>query len=161
MFEKFTDEARHAVVLAQEGARLLRHDYIGTEHLLPALVPEGWATTYGHIPFTPEAKRAFEGALDESRRRGNQHVGTAHLLLSLLREPSGRVAAAGAVLSLPAGAVRRPVVGRGQSAGVVRHRPRDGPATHHRDRHRRHDRRAPAGLRPRRPRSTCVGPARQ
>ena len=118
MFERFTDGARRAVVLAQEEARLLDHNYIGTEHLLLGLIEtrEGIASTalvalgvggprvreavesivgrgseppVGHIPFTPRAKKVLELALRESLQLGHNYIGTEHLLLGLIREGEG------------------------------------------------------------------------
>jgi hypothetical protein len=121
MFERFTDRARRVVVLAQEEARMLDHDYIGTEHLLlgliregegvaakalraldvdldtlrrevEALVGRGQQPTKGHIPFTPPAKKALELALRESVHLGHDYIGTEHLLLGLVREGEGPAA---------------------------------------------------------------------
>ena len=112
MFERFTDQAHRAVVFAQEEARRLNHDHVGTEHLLAGLLREergaavqvlaasgvtldavreriaalagpGQAPPRGHIPFTPRAKKGFELALREAARLG-QHIGTGHLLLGLI-----------------------------------------------------------------------------
>jgi len=118
MFERFTDRARRAVVLAQEDARLLNHNYIGTEHLLLGLVHEGGGVAAqalaslgisleavrqqveqiigrgqqaprGHIPFTPRAKEVMELAMRESDALGHVHIDTEHLLLGLIREGHG------------------------------------------------------------------------
>jgi ATP-dependent Clp protease ATP-binding subunit ClpC len=117
VFERFTDEARRVVVMAQEEAREMPHDYIGTEHLLLGLlrVDESvgfWALNdagvsldsarravrrivgagekpAGHIPFTVRAKKALENAYRQSIKRGDQAVGSGHLLLGLLDEPHG------------------------------------------------------------------------
>ncbi|MEV6924946.1 AAA family ATPase [Dactylosporangium sp. NPDC051485] len=118
MFERFTDRSRRVVVLAQEAARTLNHNYIGTEHLLLGLLHEGegLAATVlralgvtleavtreveeivglgpraatGYIPFTPRAKKALELSLRESLRLGSSHIGTEHILLALLREGEG------------------------------------------------------------------------
>jgi ATP-dependent Clp protease ATP-binding subunit ClpC len=118
MFERFTDRARRVVVLAQEEARMLEHDYIGTEHLLLALVHEGGGVAAraleslgisldavrqqveqiigrgqqarsGSIPFTPRAKKVMELALREAEAMGHGYVGTEHLLLGLIREGDG------------------------------------------------------------------------
>jgi ATP-dependent Clp protease ATP-binding subunit ClpC len=118
MFERFTDKARRVVVLAQEEARMLDHNYIGTEHLLLGLIPEGEGvaaqalTTMGigldavreqveqiigrgkgrpagHIPFTPRAKKVLELALREALQLGHNYIGTEHILLGLLREGEG------------------------------------------------------------------------
>jgi ATP-dependent Clp protease ATP-binding subunit ClpC len=119
MFEKFTDRARRVVVWAQEEARALEHDHIGTEHLLLGLVHEGqgvaakaleslgisleavrervedavppgqYSRPSGHIPFTPRAKKALEQSLSEAKVLGHRYVGTEHILLGLLREGEG------------------------------------------------------------------------
>src|ERR671919_467766 len=118
MFERFTDRARRVVVLAQEEARLLNHNYIGTEHLLLGLIHEGeglaakaleslgvsldqvrsqvedmigvgTATPQGHIPFTPRAKKGLELSLREALQLGHNYIGTEHILLGLLREGEG------------------------------------------------------------------------
>jgi ATP-dependent Clp protease ATP-binding subunit ClpC len=118
MFERFTDRARRVVVLAQEEARMLDHNYIGTEHLLLGLVHEGEGvaaesldslgisletvrTTVeqiigrgqqmpsGHIPFTPRAKKVLELSLREALQLGHNYIGTEHLLLGLIREGEG------------------------------------------------------------------------
>jgi ATP-dependent Clp protease ATP-binding subunit ClpC len=118
MFERFTERARRVVVLAQEEARELDHNYIGTEHLLlgilrdgegvavraldqlgvsrPAvreqvvtMVGRGRSTPSGHIPFTPRAKKALELSLREALQLNHNHIGTEHILLGLLREGDG------------------------------------------------------------------------
>jgi hypothetical protein len=118
MFERFTDRARRVVVLAQEEARMLNHNYIGTEHILLGLIREGEGVAAraleslgisleaarqqveeiigqgqhapsGHIPFTPRAKRVLELSLRESRQLGHNYIGTEHILLGLLREGEG------------------------------------------------------------------------
>ena len=118
MFQRFTDRARRAVHLAQEEARLLRHDYIGTEHLLLGLLYEGegvaakaleslgislqevrgqvegiighgQSLVAGQVPFTPRAKKALELSLREALALGHHYIGTEHLLLGLLREGEG------------------------------------------------------------------------
>ena len=118
MFERFTDRARRVVVLAQAEARLLQHNYIGTEHLLLGLIQEGdgvaaralraldvefddvragvltivgegHAAPPGHIPFTPRAKKVLEMALREAQQLGHSFIGTEHILLGLLREGAG------------------------------------------------------------------------
>jgi ATP-dependent Clp protease ATP-binding subunit ClpC len=121
MFERFTDRARRVVVLAQEEARMLEHNYIGTEHLLLALIHEGEGVAAkalraldvdldtlrrevealvgrgqqppkGHIPFTPRAKKVLELALRESVQLGHDYIGTEHLLLGIVREGEGPAA---------------------------------------------------------------------
>ena len=118
MFQRFTERARRAVVLAQEEARLLGHNYIGTEHLLLGQVheAEGIAaraletmgigldsvrqkvvdlighdapTPSGHIPFTPPAKAAFELSLREAMKLGHNYIGTEHILLGLIKKGEG------------------------------------------------------------------------
>jgi len=121
MFHRFTDRARRAVHLAQEEARLLRHDYVGTEHLLLGLLYEeegvaakalaslgisreqvrvqveeitgrGQGSRSGPIPFTARAKKALELSLREALALGHHHIGTEHLLLGLLRDGQGAAA---------------------------------------------------------------------
>ena len=118
MFERFTDRARHVVVLAQEEARGLQHNYIGTEHLLLGLLGEpdgigaralegfglslakareeviarvdaGKKAPEGHIPFTPRSKKTLELALREALALGHNYIGTEHILLGLVREADG------------------------------------------------------------------------
>jgi ATP-dependent Clp protease ATP-binding subunit ClpA len=118
MFERFTDRARRVVVGAQEEARLLNHNYIGTEHLLLGLAHEGQGVAAtalerlgirlealrsqvqeiigqgqqapsGHIPFTPRAKKVLELSLRESQQLGHNYIGTEHILLGLIREGEG------------------------------------------------------------------------
>jgi ATP-dependent Clp protease ATP-binding subunit ClpA len=118
MFERFTNRARHVVVLAQEEARRLQHNYIGTEHVLLGLLAEpdglafralerfgmslegtreevkavvgtGNATVSGHIPFTPRAKKILELALREALALHHNYIGTEHILLGVIREGSG------------------------------------------------------------------------
>ena len=118
MFERFTDRARRVVVLAQEEARMLDHNYIGTEHLLLALIHEGEGVAAkaltelgislaatrqavediigrgaqapsGHIPFTPRAKKVLELSLREALQLGSDYIGTEHILLGLIREGDG------------------------------------------------------------------------
>ena len=118
MFERFTNRARRVVVLAQEEARLLRHNYIGTEHLLLGIMAEGEGTAFraldglgltlelarqqvegiigagqnamsGHIPFTPRAKKVLELSLREALQLGHNYIGTEHILLGIIREGHG------------------------------------------------------------------------
>ncbi len=118
MFERFTDRARRVVVLAQEEARLLNHNYIGTEHILLGLLNEGEGIAAkaleslginlsgvreqvveiigqgqqaptGHIPFTPRAKKVLELSLREALQLGHNYIGTEHILLGLIREGEG------------------------------------------------------------------------
>jgi len=115
MFERFTDQSRRAVVLAQEEARHLNHNYIGTEHLLAGLrrenrgaaaralesagitmdavraeieklVGRGQAAPSGHIPFTPRAKKCLELSLREALNLGHNHIGPGHMLLALISQ---------------------------------------------------------------------------
>jgi ATP-dependent Clp protease ATP-binding subunit ClpC len=118
MFERFTDRARRVVVLAQEEARKLNHNYIGTEHILLGLIQEGEGhaakaleelnisienvknevveiigegqqSPSGHIPFTPRAKKVLELSLREALQLGHNYIGTEHILLGLIREGEG------------------------------------------------------------------------
>ena len=118
MFERFTEKARQVIVFAQEEARGLKHNYIGTEHILLGLLREekglaayvlesfdvtlervrgqivrivgsGEEATDGQVPFTPRAKKVFELALRESLSLGHMYVGTEHVLLGLVREGEG------------------------------------------------------------------------
>jgi len=119
MFERFTSEARRAIVLAQEEARRLQHNYIGTEHLLLGLLAEPDAIAAravarfgldlasgvtdvteiiglgqqpmqgGHIPFTPRAKKCLELALREALQLGHDYIGPEHVLLGIVREGEG------------------------------------------------------------------------
>jgi hypothetical protein len=118
MFERFTDRARRVVVLAQEEARMLNHNYIGTEHILLGLIQEGEgvaaqcleslgisleavraqvreiigegkSTPSGHIPFTPRAKKVLELSLREALHLQHDYIGTEHILLGLIREGEG------------------------------------------------------------------------
>src|SRR5207249_4450241 len=113
MFERFTDRARRVVVLAQEEARMLNHNYIGTEHILLGLIHEGEGVAAkaleslgisldavrhqveeiigqgqtpptGHIPFTPRAKKVLELSLREALQLGHNYIGTEHILLGLI-----------------------------------------------------------------------------
>lgn len=118
MFERFTDRARRVVVLAQDEARELNHNYIGTEHILLGLISEGDGVAAkalesmgisldavrsevvdiigrgsqppsGHVPFTPRAKKVLEYSLREALQLGHKYIGTEHLLLGLIREGEG------------------------------------------------------------------------
>jgi ATP-dependent Clp protease ATP-binding subunit ClpC len=118
MFERFTDRARRVVLLAQEEARMLNHNYIGTEHILLGLIQEGEGVAAkaleslgielkgvrqqveeiigqgqqapgGHIPFTPRAKKVLELSLREALQLGHNYIGTEHILLGLIREGEG------------------------------------------------------------------------
>jgi ATP-dependent Clp protease ATP-binding subunit ClpA len=139
MFERFTDRARRVVVLSQEEARLLNHDYIGTEHLLLGLVAEregvaaraltavgisleavrrqveeiigqGTSVPSGHIPFTPRAKKVLELSLREALQLGHNYIGTEHILLGLIREGEGVAAQVLVTLGADLARVRQQVV---------------------------------------------------
>ena len=140
MFERFTDRARRVVVLAQEEARMLNHDYIGTEHLLLGLVHErpgvaakaleslgisleavraqveevigqGQGAPTGHIPFTPRAKKVLELSLREALNLGHNYIGTEHILLGLVREGEGVAAQVLVRLGADLPRVRQQVIG--------------------------------------------------
>jgi ATP-dependent Clp protease ATP-binding subunit ClpC len=118
MLERFTDRARRVIVLAQEEARMLKHNYIGTEHILLGLIHEGDGVAAkalvsleisleavrqqveeiigqgqhepsGHIPFTPRAKKVLELTKREADRLGHDYIGTEHILLGLIHEGTG------------------------------------------------------------------------
>jgi ATP-dependent Clp protease ATP-binding subunit ClpC len=139
MFEKFTDKARRVVVLAQEEAKLLKHNYIGTEHILLGLIHEGEGVAAkaleslgislesvreqvqeiigqgqqaptGHIPFTPRAKKVLELSLREALQLGHSYIGTEHLLLGLIREGEGVAAQVLTKLGADTNRVRQQVI---------------------------------------------------
>ena len=139
MFEKFTDKARRVVVLAQEEAKLLNHNYIGTEHILLGLIHEGEGVAAkalesldisldqvrqqvqemigqgqqaptGHIPFTPRAKKVLELSLREALQLGHSYIGTEHLLLGLIREGEGVAAQVLTKLGADTSRVRHQVI---------------------------------------------------
>ena len=139
MFERFTDRARRVVVLAQDEARSLNHNYIGTEHLLLGLITEGEGVAAkalesldinkdavraavidiigegekpveGHIPFTPRAKRVLELSLREALQLGHNYIGTEHLLLGLLKEGEGVASQVLIKLGADLGKVRQTVI---------------------------------------------------
>jgi len=139
MFERFTDRARRVVVLAQEEARMLNHNYIGTEHILLGLVREGEGVAAkaleamdislngvreqvqeiigegshapsGHIPFTPRAKKVLELSLREALQLGHNYIGTEHILLGLIREGEGVAAQVLGKLGADLGGVRQQVI---------------------------------------------------
>jgi ribosomal protein S18 acetylase RimI-like enzyme len=139
VFERFTDRARHVVVLAQEEARRLDHGHIGTEHLLLGLIREGegvaaqalaaidisldearrsveemigrgTAAPVAHIPFTPRAKKVLELSLREARHFGHNYIGTEHILLGLIREGEGVAAQALKRLGADLSRVRQSVI---------------------------------------------------
>jgi len=139
MFERFTDRARRVVVLAQEEARMLNHNYIGTEHILLGLVREGEGVAAkalesmdislnavreqvqeiigegshapsGHIPFTPRAKKVLELSLREALQLGHNYIGTEHILLGLIREGEGVAAQVLGKLGADLSSVRQQVI---------------------------------------------------
>src|SRR6266542_1775753 len=139
MFERFSDRARRVVVLAQEEARMLNHNYIGTEHILLGLIHEGegvaakaleslgisleavrsqveeiigqgQAATTGHIPFTPRAKKVLELSLREALQLGHNYIGTEHILLGLIREGEGVAAQVLQKLGADVNKVRQQVI---------------------------------------------------
>jgi len=139
MFEKFTDKARRVVVLAQEEAKLLNHNYIGTEHILLGLIHEGEGVAAksleslgislesvseqvqeinrhgqqaptGHIPFTPRAKKVLELSLREALQLGHSYIGTEHLLLGLILEGDGVAAQVLTKLGADTNRVRQQVI---------------------------------------------------
>ena len=147
MFERFTESARQVVVFGQDEARNLRHNYIGTEHLLlgllreeagPAapvlaslgvtleetraqvarIVGEGNEVVTGQIPFTPRAKKTLELALRESLALGHDYIGTEHLLLALVRQDDGVAAQILRGLDVDAARVRESFVSPGETRAV-------------------------------------------
>src|SRR5437764_2571193 len=139
MFERFTDRARRVVVLAQEEARMLNHNYIGTEHILLGLIHEGEGVAAkaleslgislegvrqqveeivgqgqqapsGHIPFTPRAKKVLELSLREALQLGHNYIGTDHILLGLIREGEGVAAQVLVKLGADLNRVRQQVI---------------------------------------------------
>jgi ATP-dependent Clp protease ATP-binding subunit ClpC len=139
MFERFTDRARRVVVLAQEEARMLNHNYIGTEHILLGLIHEdegvaakalkslgialdevrhqveeiigqGRQAPSGHIPFTPRAKKVLELSLREALQLGHNYIGTEHILLGLIHEGEGIAAQVLVKLGADLGRVRQQVL---------------------------------------------------
>ena len=139
MFERFTDRARRVVVLAQEEAKLLKHNYIGTEHILLGLIHEGEGIAAkalegmgitleqvreqvieiigqgqqapsGHTPFTPRAKKVLELSLREALQLGHTYIGTEHILLGLVREGEGVAAQVLVKQGADLGKVRQEVI---------------------------------------------------
>jgi ATP-dependent Clp protease ATP-binding subunit ClpA len=139
MFERFTDRGRRVVVLAQDEARRLDHNYIGTEHLLLGLIHEGDGVAAkaleslgislddvrqqveeiigrgqqapsGHIPFTPRAKKVLELSLRESKLLGHNYIGTEHILLGLIHEGDGVAAQVLVKLGASLNRVRQQVI---------------------------------------------------
>ncbi len=152
MFERFTDRARRVVVLAQEEARMLDHNYIGTEHILLGLIHEGEGVAAasleslgisleavrqgveqiigkgqqqpsGHIPFTPRAKKVLELSLREALQLGHDYIGTEHILLGLIREGEGVAAQVLVKLGADLNRVRQQVI------QLLRDRGEDEPGT--------------------------------
>ena len=140
MFERFTDRARRVLVYAQEEARLLNHNFIGTEHLLLGLLAEGEgvafhalsqlgislgemreritdvigsepATTITSPPFTPRAKKVLELSLREALQLGHNYIGTEHMLLGIVREGEGVAAQVLEAAGAPLDTVRSAVIG--------------------------------------------------
>lgn len=139
MFERFTPPARRVVVLAQEEARTLKHNYIGTEHILLGLIKQGEGVAAksleslgislddvrsqveeiigqgqqspsGHIPFTPRAKKVIELSLREALQLGHNYIGTEHILLGLIREGEGVAAQVLVKLGAELARVRQQVI---------------------------------------------------
>ncbi|MDQ4131744.1 MAG: ATP-dependent Clp protease ATP-binding subunit, partial [Actinomycetota bacterium] len=156
MFERFTDRARRVVVLAQEEARLLNHNYIGTEHILLGLIHEGegvaakaleqlnisleavrtqveeiigqgGSSPSGHIPFTPRAKKVLELSLREALQLGHNYIGTEHILLGLIREGEGVAAQVLVKLGADLSRVRQQVIQL--LSGYAGKEPTGGPAS--------------------------------
>jgi ClpA/ClpB-like protein len=148
MFEKFSERARRVMVLAQEEARGLDHDYIGTEHLLIAIIHEGdgvaakvlahlnisetaaRATVLeivgrgrrapaGHIPFTPRSKRVLEYSLREALQLGNNYIGTEHILLGIIQDGEGVAAQTLVKLGADLPRLRQLVCNRQRSEAAV------------------------------------------
>ncbi|KAB8182980.1 hypothetical protein FH608_049575 [Nonomuraea phyllanthi] len=136
MFQKLTDRARRVVVLSQDEARMLNHDYIGTEHLLLGLIREGegvgatvvknlglsledvrrhieesrgrgQSAASAQLPFTPSASEALQSSNEESLERGLDYIGTEHLLLGLVRDGASTAAQVLVELGADLGRVRR------------------------------------------------------
>ncbi len=151
-FARFTDRARHAVVKAQEEARLMNHNWIGTEHLLLGLlaigegiafdalsdyavtldvaraqishmIPKGQEAPQGHIPFTPRSKKVMELTLREALRFEHNYIGTEHLLLALLREGDGVAPQALTAIGVPLKSLRTTIEER--IGGRVKEKPRE------------------------------------
>ena len=148
MFEKFSERARRVMVLAQEEARTLDHDYIGTEHILIAIAHEGEglaakvlanlnisetavrATALeivgrgtkappGHIPFTPRSKRVLEYSLREALQLGNNYIGTEHILLGIIQDGEGVAAQVLVKLGADLPKLRQLLLNRQRSESVV------------------------------------------
>ncbi len=157
MFERFTDRARRVVVLAQEEARLLSHNYIGTEHILlgliheadglafrvldelgislaavrakvTSIIGEGCEVPTGHIPFTPRSKKVLELSLREALQLGHNYIGTEHILLGLIREGEGVGAQVLVNLGAELSRVRETVIRQMSRSGGPGKGPRFSPA---------------------------------
>jgi ATP-dependent Clp protease ATP-binding subunit ClpC len=157
MFERFTDRARRVVILAQEQARMLNHNYVGTEHILLALIREGGGVAAqaleslgiteetarrqveevvgpgqtgpqrGHLPLTPRAKKMLQLSLREAIALGHGHIGTEHILLGLVREDDGAAIRVLNGLGVDPNRVRQQVI-QLVSARRVQEEPGTGPA---------------------------------
>ena len=140
MFERFTDRARRTIVFAQDEARALHHNWIGTEHLLLGVISEGQGVgakalealgvsldavrlqveeiigrgpapvAEGHIPFTPRAKKVLELSLREALQLSHDYIGTEHILLGLIREGDGVAAQVLVMLGCDLNRTRRQVI---------------------------------------------------
>ena len=148
MFERFTDRARRVVVLSQGEARLLNHNYIGTEHILLGLIQEhegvaakaleslkisleavrrqveevigrGDKAPHGHIPFTPRAKKVLELSLREALQLKHDYIGTEHILLGLIREGEGMAAQVLGSLGVGLSSVRHEVTQLLEAGGTA------------------------------------------
>jgi ATP-dependent Clp protease ATP-binding subunit ClpC len=153
MFERFTDRARRVVVLAQDEARMLSHNYIGTEHILLGLIHEGEGVAAKaleslgisleavrqqveeiigqgqqapsvHIPFTPRAKKVLELSLREALQLGHNYIGTEHILLGLIREGEGVAAQVLVRLGCDLNVARRRVIQLSPGEGAEHELPR-------------------------------------
>jgi ATP-dependent Clp protease ATP-binding subunit ClpC len=156
MFENFTDRARRVVVLAQEEARMLNHNYIGTEHILLGLIHEsegvaakaleslgisldavrqqvkeiigqGQQAPSGHIPFTPRGKKVLELSRREASQLGHNYIGTEHILLGLIREGDGVAAQVLVRLGADLNRVRQQVIRMLRGQGAEDAPPPSGP----------------------------------
>src|SRR5579871_548223 len=159
MFERFTDRARRVVVLAQEEARMLNHNYIGTEHILLGLIHEregvaakaleslgisleavrqqvqeiigeGQQAPSGHIPFTPRAKKVLEYSLREALQLSHNYIGPEHILLGLIREGDGVAAKVLVKLGADLNRVRQRVIEPLLTPQVIAPQSEPAPPTH-------------------------------
>jgi ATP-dependent Clp protease ATP-binding subunit ClpC len=158
MFERFTDRARTVIIQAQEEARLLNHNYIGTEHILLGLIREedgvaavalgrkgltldkardfllhidkkGASPIIGHIPFTIRAKKVIELAMRETLRLGHNYIGTEHILLALIREGEGKGAQILAIAGVGQNDLRQEVLNMLSGSDAVPEDPNVTPGT--------------------------------